>query len=99
MPVPQYHKLFNPLLQALRRLGGSASIAELDEEVTKALALTPEEIAEPHDERQTRLQYRMAWARTYLKYYGLLDNSGRGVWVLTPKGHEVHEVDPLEVTL
>lgn len=97
MPVPQYDKLFNPVLQALKKLGGSASIAELDEEVTKSLDLTPEEIAQPHDARQTKLQYRLAWARSYLKVYGLLDNSSRGVWVLTAKGREVTEIVPIEV--
>ncbi|HEX5506641.1 MAG TPA: restriction endonuclease [Thermomicrobiales bacterium] len=97
MPVPKYQEMFNPLLQAIKRLGGSATISELDEEVTKSLALTDEELAEPHDERQTELEYRLAWARTYLKGYGLLDNSARGVWVVTPKGNEVEKVDPQEV--
>ncbi|MGA7732852.1 MAG: restriction endonuclease [Chloroflexia bacterium] len=97
MPVPQYDKLLNPVLKALNRLGGSASISELDEEVTKHLGLTSDEVAEPHDERQTKLQYRLAWARTYLKIFGLLDNSGRGVWVLTAKGREVPQVSPIEV--
>jgi restriction system protein len=97
MAVPQYDKLFNHVLQALKRLGGSASIAELYEEVIKDLNLTPEEIAQPHDDRRTILEYRLAWARTYLKAYGLLDNSARGVWVLTSQGKAVNEVDPLKV--
>jgi restriction system protein len=41
------------------------------------------------------LEYRLAWA--YLKIYGLLDNSRRGVWALTFKGREVKRVDPKEV--
>ncbi len=97
MPVPKYHDLFNPLLETMKRLGGSASISELDEEVTKSLHLTDEDIAEPHDERRTEIQYRLAWARTYLKAYGLLDNSERGIWVLTPKGKETSSVDPRHV--
>ncbi len=97
MPVPQYDRLFNPLLDALKALGGSASIVELDEEVTKRLKLSPAEISEPHNDRYTKLEYRLAWARTYLKHYGLLDNSSRGVWVLTSKGQEVSPVDPGEV--
>jgi len=44
------------------------------------------------------LQYRLAWARTYLKAFGLLDNSGRGVWVLTEKGRRFDSVDPRQVT-
>ena len=34
----------------------------------------------------------------YLKAYELLDNSVRGVWVLTTKGREVDTVDPRQVT-
>ncbi len=97
MSLPKYHGLFNPLLEAIKKLGGSASISELDEEVTKNLHLTDEEISQPHDERRTELQYRLAWARTYLKAYGLLDNSERGVWVLTPKGKDADAVDQRQV--
>jgi restriction system protein len=90
--------LYNPLLQAIKRLGGSATISELEEEVTKYLHLTDEEIAERHNAHYTKLEYKLAWARSYLKTYGLLDNSERGVWVLTPKGKDTNAVDPREVT-
>jgi restriction system protein len=98
MSIPRYDELFNPLLETMKKLGGSALVSELNEEVTRGLNLTDEEIAQPHDERRTELQYRLAWARTYLKVYGLLDNSGRGVWVLTPKGKDTNTVDPHQVT-
>ncbi len=75
MSVPRASDLFNPLLTAIKRLGGSASISELDEEVTKNLNLTEEEITQPHNDRSTELEYQLAWARSYLKAYGLLDNS------------------------
>lgn len=38
--------------------------------------------------------YRLAWARTYLKKYGMLDNSRRGVWIIVPEKHEVQAIDP-----
>jgi restriction system protein len=94
MAIPKYSELFNPLLGALRRLGGSASIIELDEEVIKSLGLTDEEIATPHGQRDTEIEYRLAWARTYLKGYGVITNSARGVWALTSEGHTVESVDP-----
>lgn len=97
MPVPPYHALFNPVLAAMKRLGDSATIAELDDEVIKDLGLTEAELATPHGERLTEIQYRLAWARSYLKAYGFLDNSSRGVWVLTPKGKEATTVDPQAV--
>jgi restriction system protein len=97
MSVPRASDLFNPLLTAIKRLGDSASIPEMDEEVTKNLNLTEEEIAQRHDNRYTELGYRLAWARSNLKAYGLLDNSERGVWVLTPKGRDTDSVDPPQV--
>jgi restriction system protein len=90
--------LYNPLLEAIKKLGGSASISELEEEVAKSLQLTEKEIADPHNAQYTKLEYRLACARTYLKAYGLLDNSERGVRVLTPKGKDTEAVDPREVT-
>lgn len=97
MSIPRYSNLFNPVLAAIKRLGGSASISELEEEVTKNLNLTDEEIALSHDESRTELQYRLAWARTHLKAFGILDNSERGVWVLTQNGRDTAEVDPRQV--
>jgi restriction system protein len=41
----------------------------------------------PHD-RSTKLEYRSAWARTYLKKIGLITNSGIGVWAITEKGEK-----------
>jgi len=99
MPIPKYDDLLNPVLQAIKKLGGSASIVELNDAVTKSLPLTEDEIAQPHsaDDSQTELEYRLAWARTYLKKFGLLHNSERGVWIVTEKGKEVQAVDPREV--
>lgn len=97
MVVPKHRELFNPVLQAIKRLGGSASIAELDEEVTKSLLLSDEDITTPHNERMMELEYRLAWARTYLKAYGVLMNSTKGVWAVTPKGKEINNVDPRAV--
>jgi len=97
MPVPKYYELFNPLLQALRGLGGSASNAELAEAVGKLLSLSDAEIEKQNNRGQPIFPYRLAWARSYLKIFGLLDNSARGVWTLTVKGKEIPSVDPEEV--
>jgi restriction system protein len=96
MPISR-SDLFNPSLAAIKRLGGSASISELDEEITKSLNLTDEEVSQPHDKYRTELQYQLAWVRTALKMYGLLDNSAHGIWVLTPKGRDTNSVDPRQV--
>jgi restriction system protein len=94
--VPKYHQLMNPLLEALRDLGGSGSIEEIYEKVAENLRLPEEVLNVPHDPEkstQTEVQYRLAWARTYLKKYGLLENSSRGVWSITPEKRHVQKVD------
>ena len=73
---------------ALKDLGGSASIQELDERVIELEGVTEAEQAftMKNDENRPRVNYYLAWARTYLKRGGALENSARGVWALTEKG-------------
>lgn len=78
----------------MRELGGSASVSEQEDKVAELLNLSDEEAAEVHRGNRTKLSYRLAWARNYLKRAGLLDNSARGVWALTAKGRAADNVDP-----
>ena len=96
--VPQFDELMDPTLQALKQLGGSASIDELVPEIVHLLDL-PQEITEiPHGSSgRTELEYRSAWARTYLRKAGLLENSERGVWALTPEGFKAEAVDGRQI--
>ena len=81
-----------PTLQAAIALGGSASIAELDAAVIDRERFSAEEQDVLHgDGPQTEIQYRLAWARTYLKGMGLLTNSKRGVWTVTEAGQAATE--------
>ncbi|MGI8858759.1 MAG: winged helix-turn-helix domain-containing protein [Rubrobacteraceae bacterium] len=98
--VPTHEQLLNPTLKALRKLDGSASIVELLEQVIADLQLPQNVVEQPHtgNRDRTELEYRLAWARTYLKKFGLIINSTRGVWALTPRGHEIETVDPQAVT-
>jgi len=74
--------MFIPTLQALQTLGGSANIDELNARVIQIMELSDEMCNVLHKDggTQTAVEYRLAWARTYLKKYGLIDNSARGVW-------------------
>lgn len=96
--VPAFDALMNPTLYALKKLGGSASIDELLRQVIRDQEISPETTAVLHTGGpQTELSYRLAWTRTYLKKFGLLDNSQRGVWSLTAAGRATESVDPQEV--
>lgn len=90
--VPPYQFFLWPALQAVIALGGSASIAELDAAVIDREDISPEVQDVLHgDGPMTEVQYRLAWARTYLKGMGLLTNSQRGVWSVTQSGQTVTE--------
>ena len=96
--VPSHKELFNPVLKAIQALGGSASNAEIVNRVIEDLRLPDSVVEIPHKSgRMSRLEYRIGWAKTYLKKYGLLDNSTRGVWSLTAVGHRTESIDPDEV--
>lgn len=95
--VPTFDEMMNPLIQSLKNLGGSGTIEEMENEVAEIMHLSDEQLEllhNPERSSQTEVGYRLAWTRTYLKKYGLLENSARGVWALTKKGREVERVDP-----
>jgi restriction system protein len=98
--VPTYDQLMNPTLLALKSLGESGTIEEIYNKVTELVGLTNEQLEILHDpERggQTEVEYRLAWSRTYLKKYGILENSSRGVWALTARGRQLERVDVMAV--
>lgn len=100
MALPTFDELMNPLIQALHMLGGSGSVEEVYGKTVEIAGLPEEVLAQLHrpgKSSQTEVGYRLAWARTYLKKYGLLENSNRGVWSLTEKAKSLHTVDTSEV--
>jgi restriction system protein len=100
LSVPTFDLFMNPILQALRELGGSGTNEEINSKVTEIMGLSDsqlEVIHNPDRSSQTEVEYRLHWARTFLKKYGLIDNSSRGVWSLTAKGKEIGQVDPMAV--
>ncbi|MFT7035235.1 MAG: restriction system protein [Cyclobacteriaceae bacterium] len=93
----KYDDLFNPTLEALINLGGSGSVGEIEEQVTSILNLSEKAINEIHRESTSKLTYRLAWARNYLKKFELLENSSRGVWALTELGQKTPQVNQEKV--
>lgn len=93
--MPAYSDLINPTFKALKNLGGSGSIEEIYDEVLKSLSLPDELVKFPHSEKsnQTEIQYRMAWSRTYLKKYGVIENSSRGVWAVLPEYNDIESIN------
>jgi restriction system protein len=98
--VPSFDSFFNSILQALKELGGSASVDELDSKVVDLMKLTETQqqvLHDPNKGGRTEIEYQLAWARTYLKKYGVIENSARSVWAFSPTGRTVDNVDAREV--
>lgn len=93
--MPTHDKLMNPIIKALHDLGGSGTVKEIENSVVK-LENIPDSIADvPHGNgSSTEIGYRLAWALSYLKKYGVLENSKNGVWALASDKNDIQEIDP-----
>lgn len=95
---PTFDAMMPAVIQAMRNLGGSASIAEIDQATLRILELPEEVVNYPHaGSNKTEVEYRLAWTRSFLKKTGYIDNIARGIWVLTPKGSEAEEIIPAQI--
>lgn len=96
----QYDDLMNPVIQALKKLGGSGTNEEINNKVAEIANIPSEQLEILHNPEKggmTEIEYRLMWTRTYLKIYGVVENSVRGVWSLTEKGSKIEEVDEKDV--
>ena len=79
--VPPFDKMIWPAIHALSENGGSASNQELLDLVVQIMGLSDDVQSVLHlDGPTTEVAYRLAWARTYMKKAGAIENSSRGVW-------------------
>ncbi len=98
--LPTFDELLIPTLQALLDLGGSGTIEEINGKVYEITKISNDVLQIPHGDNGTvsEIDYRLAWSRTYLKKYGLLENSSRGVWALSKSDLNITALDPDEIT-
>ncbi len=92
--LPNLPAMMLVVIQALKEIGGSATISELDEKVAELEQVTEgeQELPMANSDPRPRFNYYLAWARTYLKRGGALANSARAVWSLTDLGDGVTEL-------
>jgi restriction system protein len=93
--LPTYDQLMQPVVDALQILGGSGRNDEIYEQVLSLCQIPENILSLPHGKNGSRseIEYRLAWARTYLKKSDIIENSARGVWSLTVTGREVKTID------
>lgn len=88
--VPTFDSLINPTFKALRKLGGSGSTKEIFEKVIEEENYSEEVLSVMQkNTNQTQIEYRLTWARTYMKKLGIINNTSRGIWIL----HNLYDDD------
>jgi restriction system protein len=95
---PTFDSMFVPTIKALQALGGSGTTEEIYEQVVQILNLSDEVLEILHGSTsQSKIKYRLGWSRTYLKKYGIIENSGRGVWSLVSTSVDFKKIDRKEI--
>lgn len=96
---PSFDELIIPTVKALIELGGSGTIAEINSKVYEIARLSDDTLKVPHSEDGNLIEvdYRLAWSRTYLKKFGLLENSARGIWALSKSDIDLLNLDYTEI--
>jgi restriction system protein len=101
LPIDLLNRLIFHTAQPLVRnpgLGGSGTTEEIYDKVVQILNLPDQVLEILHGSTsQSEVEYRLAWSRTYLKKYGLLQNSARGVWSLVSTSLNPDDLDAKEI--
>lgn len=97
--VPRYGDLISPTFTALKNLGGSGNNDEILAQLIDLLSVPDEvvDISHKGHESMTELAYQAAWARTYLRSYGVIENASRSVWAITSTYAKTDTVDSKEI--
>lgn len=97
--IPSYDELIVPTVKAIISLGGSGSLEEINNKVYEIAKLKDDILQIPHGDAGTisEIDYRLAWSRTYLKKFGLLENSARGVWALSKADIDPTKLDHAQI--
>lgn len=97
--IPRYTQLIVPTFLALKKLGGSGKNDEILDQIILDMNI-PDEIADIQHKGRTNkseLSYQADWARTYLRQYGVIENSARGVWSIRPDYVSVESLDAKKI--
>lgn len=99
MPIPDFQTVMRPVLAAVAN-GAPLALSALRERITDEFQLTEEERHERLPSgRQTVINNRVGWARTYLNKAGLLSIPAKGQVQITPRGQEALTSGPDRITV
>jgi restriction system protein len=97
MSQSEFAQWINPVLRALRELGGSARPHEVVELVAKNERVTDDVLDQLNPAGGQRFPNQVHWARYYLAEAGYIDRSRRGVWKLSDVGMQAGELTAKQV--
>lgn len=96
MTVPDYQSLMLPLLS--NSTPEEARFGDFVDRLADQLELSPEGRTELLPSKgQTVFNNRVHWAKTYLSKAGLLENTLRGHFRITPRGQQVLDTHPSRI--
>ena len=97
MPVPSYQKMMLPFLSYVSDRK-EKHLSEMYDHISKSFNLSEHDKSEllPSG-TQSRLVNRVQWAKTYLAHAGLIELTGRGLFVITKLGISLLEEKPNEI--
>lgn len=89
MAIPKYNELYVPFLRALAD-GRVHALKEIKESVANELQLSEDELSERiQSNKQTVIDNRLGWARTYLKKAGLLISEKKAHFQISEEGNRL----------
>ena len=98
--VPRFEEFMLPLLKAVSD-GEEYTRAGVVSAVSDSLNLSEDDLKEnmssKRNRRMTRVDNRLQWAKTYLKFAGLLESPGWGKFKITQQGLEVLDKRPPKI--
>ena len=77
-----FDNLIIPTLKILYEMNKEMSIKEIDKVLIAYVGENACNLSQMHNSKQTEFSYRAAWARTYLKKFGLIENPKQGCWII-----------------
>lgn len=86
----EFTRWMGPILDALRKLGGSGTPQEVSDAIADELKLPDAKREELIPSGMPRFHNQVCWARQYLVWEGYIESSKRGVWKLSSTASNKH---------
>lgn len=97
MAVPRYDEIMLPFLETLKD-GKEKSLREIRDLIAEHFSLSEDDLSEKLSSgTQNMFVNRVAWASTYLRHAGLIENTNRTILKITETGKKVLEEHPQRI--